>query len=427
MTLSNIVGTSQRGVGPGERRRAQSVLVSFLAGLFSFEVAFLLFIFAGRYKGDPRLSWVPVDITLLFLLLSFAAAIWIILVPAKLRLFRPGLVVTFGLLLFLAWMVVSAAWTPSRVYGTRKAMELATLCLWAGLGPALIISPSAVRFRRFCYAAMIFAATLAAEGLYNYMLVGVVYGDTDNYLGLGRVAGFASAVVLAGLSSRNPWRRNLLLWLLLALLAFVLWTAGGRGPFFAFLATVLVMLLGMVRLSAGTVRRRVAMSFLGLLIGVGIVVASVGPESRTLARLTVLFTHETGGGSAGERLIFYKGAIDIASTAPLMGHGVGSWPVMMGFGDVLSYPHNIFLEILAEGGVIGLLLFLLAVSIGLWHLFSNRAVSVFSDPVRLTVLLMFVNTFMNAQFSGDLSANRLLWCTIGLMAVGLRRDLSPSR
>jgi len=100
---------------------------------------------------------------------------------------------------------------------------------------------------------------------------------------------------------------------------------------------------------------------------------------------------------------------------------------MMGFGDVLSYPHNIFLEILAEGGVIGLLLFLLAVSIGLWHLFSNRAVSVFSDPVRLTVLLMFVNTFMNAQFSGDLSANRLLWCTIGLMAVGLRRDLSPSR
>ena len=380
MAFSNIAGTYQRGVGPGEKKRARSVLLSFIAGVLSFEVAFLLFIFAGRYKGDPRLSWVPVDITLLFLLLSFAAAVWIFLVPSKLRLFRPGLVVSFGLLLFLAWMIVSVAWTPSRFYGTRKALELATLCLWAGLGPALIIAPNAARFRRFCYAAMIFAAFLAAEGLYNFVLVGVVYGDADNYLGLGRVAGFASAIVLAELSSRNPRRKTLLLWLSLALYAFVLWTAGGRGPFFAFLATVLVMLLGMVRLSAGTVRRRIAMSFLGLLVGVGIVAASVGPESRTLARLTVLFTQEAGGGSAGERLIFYKGAIDIASTAPLMGHGVGSWPVKMGFGDILSYPHNIFLEILAEGGLIGILLFLLAVSIGLWHLF--RTVPCRSFPIR---------------------------------------------
>ena len=40
---------------------------------------------------------------------------------------------------------------------------------------------------------------------------------------------------------------------------------------------------------------------------------------------------------------------------------------------------------------------------------------------------MFVNTLTNAQFSGDLSANRLLWCTIGFMAVGLRRDLWRSQ
>jgi O-antigen ligase len=86
----------------------------------------------------------------------------------------------------------------------------------------------------------------------------------------------------------------------------------------------------------------------------------------------------------------------------------------MGYTDARRYPHNIFLESLTEGGAVGLLLLCMLLGVGMTRLFSAN---VFDEPQRLIVFLCFVNTFTNAQFSGDLSDNRSLFATIGFMAI----------
>lgn len=403
--------------GRGALKRAGGLWLRFSADVFSFEVAFVLFVFAGRYKSDPRVSWVPVDLTLLFLLLSAAAAAWV-LFRRGFRFSRAAMFTAFGIVIFITWMMVSVAWTPSRNYGPQKALELGTLVLWAGVGPAIIIAPDPRRFVRFTYATMLLAGLLAADGLANYLQFGVVYSASESYLGLGGIAGFGTAMALVQLSGSGGYLGRLCISLLLLLYVFVLWTAGGRGPVLSTLACVLVLAMSSIRLTRGIVQARLAGAILMLLIAGASVLFWVGPESHTLTRFIILLTQESGGRSAGIRLHYYESTIGIISSAPLLGHGIGSWPIEMGLTDAQAYPHNIFLETFAEGGIVGVLLLVIAIAIGFRHLLIGGIVD---QPMKLTVLLLFVNTFIFAQTTGDLPANRLLFTTMGLMAIGPSR------
>jgi O-antigen ligase len=202
--------------------------------------------------------------------------------------------------------------------------------------------------------------------------------------------------------------------LLLLLYSFVLLTAGGRGPVLAVVAGVLVLVLGSFRLKTGTLRVRLAASIAALAVVSVIMAVWAGPESRTFHRFTILATQQAGGVSAGQRLHYWKGAMDITARAPLVGQGVGGWPMAMGYSDNRRYPHNIVLETLTEGGLIGLALLGTAILFGLRALCSRN---VFDETPRLIVFLLFVNTMFNALVSGDLSDNRLLFATIGLMSI----------
>src|SRR5688572_2674399 len=67
------VRSRERPVHPGFRavRRA-------LGALLSFEAAFLVFLFSGIYKIDPRLAWFPVDLTMFFFAVTLVLGVAII-------------------------------------------------------------------------------------------------------------------------------------------------------------------------------------------------------------------------------------------------------------------------------------------------------------------------------------------------------------
>jgi hypothetical protein len=52
--------------------------------------------------------------------------------------------------------------------------------------------------------------------------------------------------------------------------------------------------------------------------------------------------------------------------------------------------------------------------------------NVFDETPRLIVFVLFVNTLFNAMVSGDLSDNRLLFATIGFMAVAYVPRTAPA-
>jgi O-antigen ligase len=139
---------------------------------------------------------------------------------------------------------------------------------------------------------------------------------------------------------------------------------------------------------------------------------------RTLERLT--------GDAAGldARVSLWSAALDWAGRAAPFGLGTGGFTIAAGHGERRGlYPHNHALEALAEGGLPGLLLWLLA--------FGGGAVAAMrllprAAPARAArIAAMVLPVAMTVMVSSDLG-NRMAWFALGL-ALSLGVTARPAR
>jgi O-antigen ligase len=389
-----------------------------LGSLFSFEALLVLYMHAGLYKGDPRFAWIPVDPTALFFALSVAVGGIIIVrkgIPKK------GLPVVAAMICLVTWLGVSLLWSPSGIYGPYKVFLMATLALWALMAGALIIAPSPERMRRLFTLLLLFAIFMGVDAILAYAQSGgAVYrfesldGDSrgGGYLLLGRICGPGALVAFVGwLYARGRPAGWLCLVLLLAL-GFVLAIGGGRGPL---LSTALPLLIP-IWLSIRLPRHRILISrtlfsvlvlLLAMPVGLALYTAATEQRLGTLDRLERL-------AEGNPRTALYGDTIEISRQAPLFGHGSGSWPVLAGYGDERNYPHNLFLELAAESGLVGLILFFMLLGVAFRPVSFER---LRRDPQALCALILFVNALLNAMTTGDLPDNRPMFMMIGMLAL----------
>lgn len=391
----------------------------------SFEALFVLYLFAGRFKGDPRFQWVPVDLTALFFGLSVAAGICV-LARRGFRVRREAFVLVLLALAFAAYVVASLVWTPSQVYARQKALYISTLTLWPLIACAVIIAQDQRRLVRFLVLVLLFSGWIAIESTMVYLRASFhwfIYALGSGYLGLGRVVGLGASIVLAyGLFFAQRPLQKAAASVLFGYYVFVLLILGGRGPFLAALLGASVPLLTGVRLSPsnGVFLRRYTIPLLWIgVAGVGVAtyLYTTGAATMTLGRLFALF-RSVSEGSAGVRLWGFTNAIALWFKAPLFGQGIGAFPVLVGNIDQRLYPHNLILEILAELGVVGLFLYGAMLSYVFWALGPLSLIR--RDPFRMLILMLFVNVFVNAMVSGDIPDNRLLFGILGLMTLPRR-------
>ena len=125
--LESYPSGSRPLTGNDALKRVGDACLAIGRGVFSFEVVFVLFIFAGLYKADPRLAWFPVDLTLLLFIVSVGLGGWIV-VRRDMQLSKKSLFVCLGVVLFIGWMFISLAWSPSRIYGPDKARTSRPWC-----------------------------------------------------------------------------------------------------------------------------------------------------------------------------------------------------------------------------------------------------------------------------------------------------------
>ena len=394
-------------------------LRSIPGAVFSFEALVVLYLFAGIYKGDPRLAAVPVDLTALFFGMSVLVGGLILL---RNPIHRKSLPVVFATVCLVVWLMVSLAWSPSRVYGPAKVFSLGTLVLWAVIAGAVIIAPDPERVRRLFTVLLLFSLWLGVESLIIFIQAGGNAGRIrvlggGGYLSLGRIAGLGALIALtAWLYGRGRPR-----WLYLTIfsfLGFVLAIAGGRGPVLA----VALPLLTVAALGVRFTRTRILywpaqLSVLLLLLGVasGLVTYSAVTD-HTLASLDRLERLADGdiGGTGETRADTYRKSMEFAGTAPLVGLGVGAWPVVNSNVDVQRYPHNLFAELMVEGGLIAVALFLVLIATALRSATIDR---MRHDPQALCAVMLFINTFLNAMVSSDVPGNRAMFLMIGLLAL----------
>lgn len=393
-----------------------------LKTLFSFEMTLSLFLFAGTFKLG--LSWFPVDFTLFSFLASVFAGI-AILSRQKWTVPKSGLLVSGLAILWTALLPASLLWSPGVLYAQQKALYVSTLSLWSLLGTALIIARSPLRIQRFlwclvivsCWAALEASLIILRSSTSRFVWeLGGSYLSVGRLLGTGLIATFSYAFLLRAKPILRLLSIGAFLWFGTLLLI-----VGARGPLLgAAISTVLPLAMS-IRLNRASIRIPrwypiVLVLIAVLVVGAGLYALKLDDLPTTLYRLQRL-TGPDIGSSALARLHYYSAAYALWAQAPFAGHGVGSWPILMGMDDRRAYPHNIILELLVELGIMGALPFLIIAGISALNAFSQWSVT--RHPLPIVAIMWFTFAVFNAMVSGDLHSNRIVFATIGLASMRL--------
>lgn len=201
-----------------------------------------------------------------------------------------------------------------------------------------------------------------------------------------------------------------------ALIAAGLWLTGSRTAMAAAFATLLVSGLLALRTRPGTTRIRIAAALAAfVLVGVG--VWTVYPEKR----------NAPGGWSLSTRAELAQAGLKMTATEPVFGVGIGRFyilsnqyvgPMLAAQGKVRENAHNYFVQVLAELGVSGLLLFLSVLGLAL------RAAWRANDPTGIARaicagLMAFLLTCLGGHPLLVPGAAYPFWLALGLAAVNL--------
>jgi len=386
--------------------------------LFSFETLMVLFLTAGRFKADPRFQWIPIDLTVLFFGLSIVAGIAVLL--RKGRISKNAIEMSSLGILFVSWICISLLWTEGTDYANKKALYSATLLLWPLVGMSLITAQEKIRVQRLFVVFVVISLLVA----FDTMMLGITRGFgavayllDGAYLGIGRVLGMGAGIVLVWSATSYRKLHRIVCLALFFMYVFVLAFSGGKGPLIAvvlasispFIAQPLVKNSYLFRLG-----RNLMIVFVLAIVGI-IALVGFGVKMTTIERASFVMEDGAADSSTSERIFLYETAWDNWKEAPVIGKGIGSYPELIGRYGEFVYPHNIILEIGVETGLVGLSLFFVIILFGTFR-FGLRGM--YRDPNKMILMVLFINTLINAQFTEDLTGNRMLFAMTGLLLFG---------
>jgi O-antigen ligase len=392
-------------------------------GPFDYARALLLVGFA--YSG--MLKWVgfPIDSTLLA-----AGALVIAALPelTLIRLDSRRLVPIYLLLGYLTFYALTAVYSQSEDYWALRVRSVVLDALGLACGYALLRRPERLLaffratqlvglgltllvFYLFASGAMerVIWAQDRSDHLYpDYLRLGLVVGE-------GAVAsGFQGGIW--GYSAATAGAAAMLL-------------LGGRG---AIVALVVTATLGLIAGTVGAGRSRALL--LGLLFISGIFV--LGTMSFRAAQATAelpltlqrqVLTWSDGGSEAMEsRATVFRTAITVWSRSPWIGTGIGGYGIVANGDDEEDNPHNIVLEVAAETGVIGLILFLPGVAC----VVKGVICCVRGDKTARTIGCLLIFVVLHYMKSGSFSTARDLYVFSGAVlaaACNMRSQRQPHR
>lgn len=366
------------------------------------------FLYAGNFKGDPRLNWLPVDLTLALGAAIAALLLWRLL-TARFRIPQEAIAVLF----LFGLLAIPLPWTEWHPYASEKVTRFFTLTLLAALAPLwLVRSRTALRHLFSSMAALggllaISALLTLGQGILSTARLSA-FGA--NPIAFGRAMGQVVLwAALLGVEGRigplaGMWTVGITGILLIA--------SGSRGPLLASVGCLVLAGFLFYRRSIGlVVRFALAAGVIFLAVQGGLTTASDESGSRITR-----FVQGELGPSELTRVDAYRKSGALMLERPL-GIGWGGFASEVDQtgqgGHERQYPHNLVLEALLEGGWLpGGALILLA-GLSLLRSLRHRPAS-----LELRALFLFLCFALgNAMVSGDLNDNRLLFA---LMAMGLR-------
>ena len=415
----------------------------FLKSCFCFESLFILWLFSYQFKN---VLFKRPDITLLLTCILLPSALFLTS-KHKLKNKSPTLSHTPSLIFFLGWStwtLISFFWSPSSFYVTQKFLCYLVYTIPGMLIAYYIIGEDPAHTKRFLFSILIFSIIVHLWILKDFWVYGIKFRDFlgTNYLVTGQTLG-AGLLILLSSSLNDPLKdkelsqkilREVAFTLLASSLVYVSLNLGGRGPLLAEFISIfsLYLLYGLYRPSLFLLRQMLFFLFIGISIiyGFNSLFHYHGGyhEAFLFIERTPHLTRQPlqafySDPSITLRLNYYVSTFKMFLASPFRGSGLGSWFFFQNLNDVAWHPHNIFLEILSETGLIGLLLF-----IGFLYsaLRKMRLNLVSRSSLQTSLFLLLIFSFLNALKTGDLNDNLFLFTILGLLARHLEDSFNTS-
>jgi len=334
------------------------------------------------------------------------------------KLFSPYLLI---LIVFLVTLICYLIISPNQTYGLQKCLLFIVKIVFPLLAFGLL-SPFNDDDIKVFLTAIILGSLLTSLNLFAYGNIHFDRGVIENFsnpITVSRVIGLGATLILVLFSAkifeirRIPTVQFFFAILLFCLMIFSMLLTGSRGP----LLSVFLAFLFAVPFSIKHLRLKylktviISLSIILLIVVVSNVVIDVNniqfaSVERIMRNLTTL-----GQNSSDQaRINLYIEAVDNFIDTEGLGLGTGGFSYYFGV-IKYRYPHNLFLEVAAEQGIIGLMLLLFlmcAVIFQLIKLIKLKNIYI----IGLFALWLF--TLFNSFVSMDISGNYYFWIIGGL-------------
>lgn len=367
----------------------------------------LLFLLAGYFKADPRLAWLPFDLTL-----AAGAGAAAMATISFFRFGPPPVMPTALLFGLFAVYAIPLAWTDFTPEAEDKVARLFTLTLAAPVF-ALLLVRSPDDTRRFMNCIVLAGLIMAVDAVLAFPDASLqpVIAFSSNTIALGRATG--SALIWVFIAALVGRLKVLLALPLIGLCAVALASSGSRGPALTTMGIVVVVVL-----IAGKGWRRIAM---GTIVALALGAAAWLAPDVAVERIGAFL-----GGSLGHseslRLEAYQESVRVVAENPL-GVGWASFGSYVGifYEAARQYPHNLLLEVAVEAGWLAGAATVAVLSWALLRAFRNRGNA---EGLGVFALLAFLTA--NAMVSGDVNDNRVLLAFVAIALAGSHRLREPA-
>ena len=376
----------------------------------SIELIFAIFLLSGEIKGIffmHELGSIP-DVTLVS-----AIILSIILVinhkDLKLIFMESNFAISILILILLFILIIfSLVYTSSPSYSIYKTIYF-SLILLSYIIPITVKNFNINRFMRIFSLITFFITVIYLKFLFSYisgtLLTNLNADEVVLARGMYLTLSYSNGIIFLYYFFNKHSHNYRFLFVFISFLFMVL--AGGRG---VLLFTFIILLLySMQRLVLFFMVQKIKISTIIGIIVLFIVLFVISVNNielvdRTIKRLGML----VGGESVSVRMKYLIFALEKINIAPILGYGIGSFGVEYSGIDQRLYPHNIFIEIWFELGLLPLILFLFFNLIVLKSIIESKC---------YWCLALYVYLFLNILKSNSLTDLRILIGFFGIFLI----------
>lgn len=314
-------------------------------------------------------------------------------------------------------MAVSLLWTTSPEYGLSKTLKFSFLSLISLISPIVLLTDEG-KLRGLAMALMLLGIFIAIGMLLDPSYQIAKYGAEkyklrQTFLGANPLnPAFAlavSAIITFNYILRSKWTLKILATICLLAMMIAIYKTGSRAMFFQAIIGSLILMTYLKH------------QFKKVILVVLLAAALFMPYGLSMLegmdvsnRVFYAASNPIQSVESSNRWPLWLFVIDRWWEAPVLGHGAGSFAVDAHGVDERKFPHNIFLEVLYENGLLGLIL-LICFVVSAFMRFSSCQLQ--EGNVWFAVV---ISAFMAVLVHWDISDLRLLWMLLGVMFASCR-------